>query len=66
MTKHINFKEVLETIGPTGKLERNAPEGFILVYEDTLEDLKNFEVWKEWKDNKISIRELNNKHFVKL
>jgi hypothetical protein len=66
MTKHINFKEVLETIGPTGKLERNAPEGFILVHEDTLEELKNFEVWKEWKHDKISIRELNNKHFVKV
>ena len=43
-----------------------APEGFVLVHEDTLEDLKCFEVWKEWKCDKLSIRELNNKHFVKV
>jgi hypothetical protein len=36
-----------------------------LVHEKTLEDLKDFEVWKEWKHNQITIKELNNKHFDK-
>jgi len=62
----IDINKLLEERGPTGKLERNVPEGFILVHKDTLEDLKDFEVWKEWKHDKLSIRELNNKHFVKV
>jgi hypothetical protein len=62
----IDINKLLEERGPTGKLEGNVPEGFILVHKDTLEDLKNFEVWKEWKHDKLSIRELNNKHFVKV
>jgi hypothetical protein len=28
-----------------------APEGFILVPEDVLEQLRDFETWKEWKNN---------------
>ena len=43
-----------------------APEGFVLLLEKTIQDLNDFEVWKEWKHNQISIRELNNKHFVKV
>lgn len=61
----IDFKKILEERGPTWKLEGNNPEGFVLVHEDTLEDLKSFEIWKEWKHNVISIRDLNNKHFNK-
>lgn len=60
----INIKDLLKEMGPTRKLEKNAPEGFVLVHEDTLKDLKNFDVWEQWKNDKISIRELNNKHFV--
>jgi hypothetical protein len=56
---------LLEERGPTGKLDGTAPEGFVLVHEKTLEDLKDFEVWKEWKHNQITIKELNNKHFDK-
>ena len=62
----VNIQRLIEERGPTGKLEGNAPEGFVLVHEDTLEELKDFEVWKEWKHNQVSIRELNNKHFVKV
>ena len=61
----VDIKRLLEDRGPTGKLEGIAPEGFVLVNEKTLEDLKDFEVWKEWKHNQISIKELNNKHFDK-
>jgi len=28
-----------------------APEGFILVPEDVLEQLRDSETWKEWKNN---------------
>ena len=28
-----------------------APEGFIMIPEKTLERLKDFEFWKEWKHN---------------
>ena len=40
---HVDIKRILEERGPTGKLEGNAPEGFVLVHEDTLEELKDFE-----------------------
>lgn len=59
----IDIKKLLEERGPTGKLEGNAPEGFVLVHENTLDDLKDFEIWKEWKNNQLTIKELNNKHF---
>lgn len=28
-----------------------APEGFILITEDALEKLKDFDFWKEWKND---------------
>lgn len=28
-----------------------APDGFILIPEDVLEQLKDFDIWKEWKSN---------------
>lgn len=47
------------------KFDGVAPEGFILVYEKTLEDLKDFEIWKMWKNNEISIKEMNKNNFNK-
>ena len=58
-----NIKEILEKEGPMLKLSSVAPEGFVLVHEKTLEDLKNFETWKSWKNNDLTIKELNNKNF---
>jgi hypothetical protein len=63
--EQVDIKKILKERGPTGKFEGNIPEGFVLVHEKTLEELKDFEVWKEWKHNQISIKELNNKHFDK-
>jgi len=38
------------------KFKGIAPEGFMLVPEEVLEKLKDFETWKEWKhDNNILI-----------
>ena len=59
----INIKEILEKEGPMLKLSNVAPEGFVLVHEKTLEDLKDFENWKSWKNNDLTIKELNNKNF---
>lgn len=59
----IDIKQLIKERGPVGKFDGIAPDGFILVHEDTLEDLKDFEIWKEWKYNQITIKELNNKHF---
>jgi len=33
------------------KFQGIAPEGFILVPEDVLEQLRDFDTWKEWKNN---------------
>ena len=37
-----------------------APEGFVLLLDKTIEDLQNFETWKEWK-NKIIELDLKNR-----
>ena len=37
-----------------------APEGFVSLHEKTIEDLENFEIWKEWKNNIIEL-DLNNR-----
>ena len=52
----INIKEILKSEGPMRKLSNVAPEGFILVHEKTLEDLKDFETWKSWRNNQITIK----------
>ena len=59
----IDIKKILEEEGQVRKLEGNAPEGFILVHEKTLEDLKDFDTWKSWKHNEITIKEMNKKNF---
>lgn len=28
-----------------------APEGFVMIPKETFEKLKDFDVWKEWKNN---------------
>jgi hypothetical protein len=62
----IDILKIIKEEGPIRKFDGIAPEGFVLVHEDTLEELKDFEVWKEWKHNQISIRDLNNKHLDKV
>lgn len=61
----IDILKIIKEEGPIRKFDGIAPEGFVLVHENALEELKDFEVWKEWKHNQISIKELNNKHFDK-
>jgi len=35
-----------------------APEGFVLLTEEAIEKLKDFDTWKKWKNNEISLIEL--------
>jgi hypothetical protein len=59
----VDIKKILEKEGPMRKYDGLAPEGFILICEKTLEDLKDFEIWKKWVEGEITIRDLNNKNF---
>lgn len=59
----IDFKEILEKEGIEKRFEGCAPVGFVLVHEKTLEDLKDFEIWKNWKNDEISIKTLNKNNF---
>ena len=59
----VNIKKILEEEGEVRKFGGVAPEGFILVHEKTRESLKDFETWKMWKHNQITIKELNKTNF---
>ena len=62
----IDIKKILEEGGPMKKYDGIAPDGFILITEGALEELKIFDIWKEWKNNEISIKELNNRNFPEI
>ena len=59
----VNIKKILEEEGEVRKFGGVAPEGFILIHEKTLESLKEFNTWKMWKHNEITIKELNKTNF---
>lgn len=59
----MNLKELIEQKGLEYKFKGCAPEGFVLVHEKTLEDLKDFDTWKQWKNDEITINEINKIHF---
>jgi hypothetical protein len=59
----INIEEILEREGNVRRFVGVAPEGFLLVHEKTLEDLKDFDKWKMWKNGEISTEELNKINF---
>jgi hypothetical protein len=61
----INIEKILEEEGNVRRFVGVAPEGFVLVHEKTLQDLQDFEIWREWKNNVTSIKELNIKNFDK-
>jgi hypothetical protein len=56
----VDIKKILDEKGPLGKFEGVAPDGFVLVHENTLELLKDMNVWLEWKMERLSILEINN------
>jgi hypothetical protein len=59
----IDIKKIIKEEGHIRKFQGIAPDGFILVHEKTLENLKEFDIWKEWKNDSISIQELNKINF---
>ena len=59
----VDIKKILEEHGSILKFNGVAPEGFILVHEKTLEELKDFDTWKSWKHNEITIKEMNKINF---
>ena len=59
----INIEEILEREGNVRRFVGVAPEGFVLVHEKTLQDLQDFEMWREWKNGEISTEELNKINF---
>jgi hypothetical protein len=59
----IDLQKILEEEGEVRKFGGVAPEGFVLVHEKALEKLKDFETWKRWKHNQITIKELNKTNF---
>jgi hypothetical protein len=38
-----------------------APEGYSLVRNEILEELKDFDVWKAWKNEEISLYDLDKR-----
>lgn len=61
----INIKEILEKEGLVRKFQGVAPDGFVLIHEDSLQDLKDIDTWIEWKMDRLTIDELNKKNFDK-
>jgi hypothetical protein len=59
----IDVEKIIQEEGHIKKFEGIAPDGFVLVHEKTLENLKEFETWRDWKHNEISIEELNKINF---
>jgi len=59
----INIQEILDEKGTSIKFAGCVPEGFIILHEKSLEDLKNFDIWKNWKNDEISIEDLNKINF---
>ena len=59
----IDIKKIIKEEGHIRKFAGVAPEGFILVHEKTLEELKDFDKWKMWKHDEISIQEMNKNNF---
>ena len=54
----INTKKIIE-----GRYSGIAPDGFVLLLEKTIQDLQDFDVWKEWKNN---ILELDLKNRIEM
>ena len=59
----IDIKKIIKEEGHIRKFDGVAPEGFVLVHEKTLEDLRNIDTWLEWKMDRVTIKDLNKKNF---
>jgi hypothetical protein len=59
----VNIKEILEREGQVRKFSGVAPEGFVLVHEKTLIDLRDMDTWLDWKTGRKTIKEMNKINF---
>jgi len=59
----MNINEILKRDGSIRKFDGVAPEGFILVHEKTLKNLRDFNTWLDWKTGRKSIKEMNKINF---
>lgn len=59
----IDIKKILKEEGLVRKFQGCAPEGFVLIHEKTLEDLRNMDIWLDWKMGRKTIEEMNKKNF---
>jgi|LakMenE18May11ns_1017448.scaffolds.fasta_scaffold9593103_3 hypothetical protein len=59
----IDIKKIIKEEGHIRKFDGIAPEGFVLVHEKTLEDLRNIDIWLDWKMSRTTIKDLNKKNF---
>jgi len=59
----VDIKKILQENGEIIKFAGLAPDGFHLIHEKTLSDLKAKSTWEQWIDGKISLEELNKKNF---
>lgn len=55
----VDIKKLIEEKGLETKFQGCAPEGFILIHEKTLDFLKDFDNWKSWKNDEITITDIN-------
>jgi len=44
------------------KYQGIAPEGFVLIPEEVLEKLKDFDTWKEWKHDNEALTKMIKEH----
>lgn len=63
MDKMLDINNLVKEEGHILKFRGIAPEGFVLVHEKTLEQLKNMEDWIEWKMGRKTIHEMNKNNF---
>lgn len=56
----VDIKQLIQDRGPIGKFDGIAPEGFVLVHEDSLELLKDMTIWIEWRMGRLTLEEINN------
>jgi hypothetical protein len=60
----IDVTKILKEQGGLHKFGGVAPEGFVLIHEKTLDELKNFDVWIKWSENKLSLIDLDKRFFT--
>jgi hypothetical protein len=59
----VDISQIIKEEGHIRKYEGIAPEGFQLVHNKTLDDLRDYDNWIEWRNGRKTIKELNKINF---